>query len=116
VTDKVIGDFAAFIDRKSRVAITTELPPSTTELERPLNGMLAIGSPWTERLFDGPFYLYPPAATAQEAPRPSRRVTRERTDDAIESSKPSSASAQPRTLRASLALLHGFGRRLVATL
>ena len=33
--------------------------PTRTELERPLDGMLAIGSPWTERLFDGPFYLSP---------------------------------------------------------
>ena len=59
VPDKIIGDFAAFIDRKTRAAAAAELPPYTTELERPLDGMLAIGSPWTERLFDGPFYLSP---------------------------------------------------------
>ena len=59
VSDKVIKSFAAFIDRKSRAAASAELPPYTTELERPLDGMLAIGSPWTERLFDGPFYLSP---------------------------------------------------------
>ena len=57
--DKVIGGFASFIDRKSREATAAELPPYTTDLERPLDGMLAIGSPWTERLFDGPFYLSP---------------------------------------------------------
>jgi riboflavin biosynthesis pyrimidine reductase len=60
VPDKVIGGFAAFIDRKSREAAAAEFPPYTTELERPLDGMLAIGTPWTERLFDGPFYLSPP--------------------------------------------------------
>jgi riboflavin biosynthesis pyrimidine reductase len=59
VPDKVIGGFAAFIDRKSRAAASAELPPYSTELERPPDGMLAIGSPWTERLFDGPFYLSP---------------------------------------------------------
>ena len=36
--------FAAFIDRKSRAAAATELPPYTTELEQP-DGMIAIGSP-----------------------------------------------------------------------
>jgi riboflavin biosynthesis pyrimidine reductase len=59
VPDKVIGDFAAFIDRKSRAAAAAELPPYCTDLQRPPDGMLAIGSPWTERLFDGPFYLSP---------------------------------------------------------
>jgi riboflavin biosynthesis pyrimidine reductase len=59
VPDKVIGGFAAFIDRKSREAAAAELPPYMTELEQPFDGMLAIGSPWTERLFDGPFYLSP---------------------------------------------------------
>ena len=57
--DKITNGFAAFIDRKSRAAAATELPPYITELERPLDGMLAIGSPWTEHLFDGPFYLSP---------------------------------------------------------
>jgi riboflavin biosynthesis pyrimidine reductase len=60
---KFIGGFAAFIDRKSRAAAAVELPPYITELERPLDGMRAIGSPWTERLFDGPFY---------ESPQPQR--------------------------------------------
>jgi riboflavin biosynthesis pyrimidine reductase len=59
VPDKVIGSFAAFIDRKSRAAAAADLPPYTTELERPFDGMLAIGSPWTARVFDGPFYLSP---------------------------------------------------------
>jgi riboflavin biosynthesis pyrimidine reductase len=52
-------NFAAFIDRKSRAAAAAELPPYSTDLQRPLDGMLAIGSPWTMRLFDGPFYLSP---------------------------------------------------------
>ncbi len=58
--DKLIGGFAAFRDRKRREASAAELPPYATDLERPVNGMLAIGSPWTKRLFDGPFYLSPP--------------------------------------------------------
>ena len=57
--DKPLGGFDAFIDRKSREAAAAELPPYTTELERPLDGMLAIGSAWTKCLFDGPFYLSP---------------------------------------------------------
>ena len=59
VPDEVIDGFAAFIDRTSRAAAAAELPPYSTDLERPLDGMRAIGSPWTERLFDGPFYLSP---------------------------------------------------------
>lgn len=51
--------FGAFIDRKSRAAATADIPPYRTELDRPVDGMLAIGSPWTERLFDGPFYVSP---------------------------------------------------------
>jgi hypothetical protein len=58
VPEKIRG-FEAFIDRKSRAAAAAELPPYSTELERPLDGMRAIGSAWTERLFDGPFYLSP---------------------------------------------------------
>ncbi len=56
---QILGGFDTFVDRKSRAAAAAELPPYRTELERPLDGMPAIGSPWTERLFDGPFYLSP---------------------------------------------------------
>jgi len=59
VRPQIIGGFDTFVDRKSRAAVAADLPPYCTELERPLDGMLAIGSPWTERLFDGPFYLSP---------------------------------------------------------
>lgn len=59
MSDEAIGRFAAFIDRKSREAVATQLPPYTTELESPLDGMVGIGSPWTERIFDGLFYLSP---------------------------------------------------------
>jgi len=59
VRDKLLCRFDAFIARKSRAAVAAELPPYSTELERPLDGMLAIGSPWTERLFAGPFFLSP---------------------------------------------------------
>ena len=57
VRDTLLCRFDAFIARKSRAAVAAELPPYSTELERPLDGMLAIGSPWTERLFDGQFFL-----------------------------------------------------------
>jgi 5-amino-6-(5-phosphoribosylamino)uracil reductase len=53
----ISSGFAAFIDRKSTEAVAAELPPYVTEVERPRDGMIAIGSPWTEHLFDGPFYL-----------------------------------------------------------
>jgi len=59
VRDTLLCRFDAFIARKSRAAIAAELPPYNTELERPLDGMLAIGSPCTERLFDGQFFLSP---------------------------------------------------------
>lgn len=51
--------FEAFIDRKSRAAVAAEIPPYTTEIEQPLDGMLTVGSAWIARLFDGPFYLSP---------------------------------------------------------
>ena len=57
--DTFIDGFAAFIDRKSRAAAAAALPPYATDIEHPRDGMIAIGSPWTERLFDGPFYLSP---------------------------------------------------------
>ncbi len=60
VPDKVISGFAAFIDRKSRAATAAVLPPYFTDLQQPLDGMLAIGSAWTARHFDGPFYLSTP--------------------------------------------------------
>jgi 5-amino-6-(5-phosphoribosylamino)uracil reductase len=59
VPDDDSGGFAAFISRRSGEAAAAALPPYVTEVERPLEGMLAIGSPWTERLFDGAFYLSP---------------------------------------------------------
>ncbi len=55
----VISGFAAFVDRKSKEAGAAELPPYATEVEQPLDGMIAIGSPWTEQRFDGLFYLSP---------------------------------------------------------
>jgi 5-amino-6-(5-phosphoribosylamino)uracil reductase len=59
VPDKVISGFAAFILRKSSEAAAADLPPYVTEVERPLDGMIPIGSPWTERVFGGQFYLSP---------------------------------------------------------
>ena len=64
VPDKVIGGFAAFIDRKSRAAVAADLPPYTTELERPLARMLAIGSPMDRAPLRRPVLSIAAAATA----------------------------------------------------
>jgi 5-amino-6-(5-phosphoribosylamino)uracil reductase len=53
--------FAAFAVRKEHEAQTVPIPPLTTEFERRgASGLVAIGSEWTRRLFDGPFYASVP--------------------------------------------------------
>jgi 5-amino-6-(5-phosphoribosylamino)uracil reductase len=54
--------FAAFVARKEDEARRAVLWPFTTEIDRHDPQCMALGSEWSKRLFDGPFYLSPPAA------------------------------------------------------
>ena len=59
--------FQQFEARKTRLATTAPLPPYRTELDNPDANALAIGNAWTNRLFDGPFYLSPVATPLRPA-------------------------------------------------
>ena len=53
--------FVELIRRKEREAAAAVLHPYVTHIEQPPDSVQAIGSDWTRRLFDGDFYLSPPA-------------------------------------------------------
>jgi len=59
--------FQEFVARKTRLAETAPLPPYRTELNDPDENALAVGNAWTNRLFDGPFYLSPAATPLRPA-------------------------------------------------
>jgi riboflavin biosynthesis pyrimidine reductase len=48
--------FTRFVERKTREAAAAALPPYTTSVDARPSGVLAIGNPWSRRLFDGDFY------------------------------------------------------------
>jgi riboflavin biosynthesis pyrimidine reductase len=52
--------FDAWSEEKTRQAIAAALPPYVTELAVPDADARPIGNPWTERLFDGPWYVSAP--------------------------------------------------------
>jgi len=54
------GRFAAFVARKQRAAAVANITPLVAGFDRGADGRIAIGSDWTRRLFDGPFYVAPP--------------------------------------------------------
>jgi riboflavin biosynthesis pyrimidine reductase len=51
--------FDAFVDRKTRDALSASLPRYLTELDTHPPEARAIGNEWTRTLFDGDFYLSP---------------------------------------------------------
>lgn len=53
--------------RKTWLATTAPLPPYRTELDEPDANALTVGNAWTNRLFDGPFYLSPAATPLRPA-------------------------------------------------
>src|SRR5207247_1417852 len=57
------GGFAAFVAKKEAAARDARLSPFTTELDA-IGGeeVTSIGNAWSRELFDGPFYMSPPAA------------------------------------------------------
>jgi riboflavin biosynthesis pyrimidine reductase len=59
--------FEGFAARKTRLATTASLPPYRTELDDPGANPLTVGNGWTNRLFDGPFYLSPAATPSRPA-------------------------------------------------
>ncbi len=48
--------FEAFAARKEQAAINADIPGYRTADDAPVDGLATIGSAWSERLFDGPFY------------------------------------------------------------
>jgi riboflavin biosynthesis pyrimidine reductase len=59
--------FEQFAARKTRLATTASLPPYRTQLDDPDANALTVGNAWTNRLFDGPFYLSPAATPVRPA-------------------------------------------------
>ena len=59
--------FAAFVRKKEAEAIAAVLPPYASVLSNPPDDAIAIGNEWSRALFDGDFYLSPPADTARPA-------------------------------------------------
>lgn len=59
--------FDALERRKTSEAIAARIEPFTTALDQPDASVVPIGNAWTRRLFDGSFYLSPPASTEQPA-------------------------------------------------
>jgi riboflavin biosynthesis pyrimidine reductase len=57
-----IEQFEKFVARKTRLAATVPLPPYLTEIDDPEADAVAVGNAWSKGLFDGPFYLSPPAS------------------------------------------------------
>ena len=57
--DEWADAFAALIADKTREAEAATLPPYETELSTPSADAVALGNAWSERLFDGPFFLTP---------------------------------------------------------
>jgi riboflavin biosynthesis pyrimidine reductase len=55
------------VARKTRLAATASLPPYRTELDDHDANALALENAWTNRLFDGPFYLSPAATPLRPA-------------------------------------------------
>lgn len=51
--------FEIFARERTRRATSARLPPYRTEFQHPDEHAIRIGNAWTERLFDGPFYLSP---------------------------------------------------------
>jgi riboflavin biosynthesis pyrimidine reductase len=52
-------DFDRFVARKARIATSVSLSPYLTDLDDPADDAVRVGNTWSERLFDGPFYLSP---------------------------------------------------------
>jgi riboflavin biosynthesis pyrimidine reductase len=59
--------FAEFEARKTRLATTAVLPPYLTAFENPQTDATSVGNTWSERLFDGRFYLSPAAIPERPA-------------------------------------------------
>ena len=66
-TSKWRERFHQLVAEKTQAAKTARLPPYSTELDTPGPDDVAIGTDWTRRLFDGPFYLVAPPSHARPA-------------------------------------------------
>jgi len=59
--------FAEFAARKTAETGDAALPPYRTEFEQPDTSFIAIGTAWTDDLFDGAFYQSPPPSPTRPA-------------------------------------------------
>jgi len=59
---ELMNDFDAYVARKEAEAARAVLSPLVTEVDQPPSDVIAVGNAWSRRLFDGPFYLSPPAS------------------------------------------------------
>jgi len=58
----LVNSFDGSVARKEAAAARAALSPFTTEVDRPPADEVVVGNAWSRRLFDGPFYVSPPAA------------------------------------------------------
>src|SRR5690349_2668159 len=56
----VTARFDEFAARKTAEALKAKLEPWKTDLDRPRDDQIAIGSPWTRSIVDGNFYVCAP--------------------------------------------------------
>ena len=61
------SEFAAFVRRKEQAALTAALPPYVTAFDGHDPAAMAIGSAWSQALFDGNFYTSPPPEQSRPA-------------------------------------------------
>jgi riboflavin biosynthesis pyrimidine reductase len=73
--------FEAYAARRTREAIAAPIEPFSTEIDRASAACRAIGNAWTERRFDGPFYLSP--APADDVPAASLVFVQSRDGDTV---------------------------------
>jgi 5-amino-6-(5-phosphoribosylamino)uracil reductase len=56
----LVTSFDEYVARKETEAARAVLSPFTTEVDRPPADAVVVGTAWSQRLFDGPFYVSPP--------------------------------------------------------
>jgi riboflavin biosynthesis pyrimidine reductase len=79
--------FAALVERKARQAARAHIPPLATDEAAAVEGLVPIANAWSERCFDGPFYVRPPGAD-----RPATSLV------FVESADGNTAAADPSSL------------------
>jgi riboflavin biosynthesis pyrimidine reductase len=73
--------FEALEARKTAEALVAAIEPFTTEVDQPDAPLVAIGNPWSRRMFDGSFYVSP--APSEDLPAVSLVFVRSRDGDTV---------------------------------